>query len=113
MYVQRLHSSRCCAFSLSFPYPSSIIQSMSFCLGLLLLLFPSIFPSIISLCRELLPLRMCLIQFFCLILIISIKYLFLNPQLRPLNTPMCGGIICPRFHALVGQHPWESELQCL
>src|SRR6218665_3246585 len=32
-------------------------------------------PSIISLCREL-PLRMCPIQFFCLVLIISIKDLF-------------------------------------
>src|SRR6218665_2358956 len=31
--VQRLHSSLCCVFSLSIPYPSSIIQSMSFCLG--------------------------------------------------------------------------------
>src|SRR6218665_1263519 len=43
--VQRLHSFRCCAFSLSFPYPSSIIQSMSFCLGLPLPLFlPSFLP---------------------------------------------------------------------
>src|SRR6218665_142794 len=57
--VQRLHSPRCCAFSLSFPYPSSIIQFMSFCLSLLLPLFPSI----TSLCREL-PLRMCPIQFY-------------------------------------------------
>src|SRR6218665_1201007 len=70
--VQRLHSSRCCAFSLSFQHPSSITQSMSFCLGLPLPLFPSILPSIISLCREL-PLRMCPMQFFCLVLIISIK----------------------------------------
>src|SRR6218665_1249126 len=52
-----------------------IIQSMSFCLGLPLPLFPSILPSINSLCREL-PLRMCPIQFFCLVLIISIKDLF-------------------------------------
>ena len=44
--VQRLHSSRCCAFSLSFPYPSSIIQSMNFCLGLSLSLFPFTHPSI-------------------------------------------------------------------
>ena len=49
--VKQLHSSRCCAFSLSFQYPFSIIQSMSFCLGLPLPLFPSILPSIISLCR--------------------------------------------------------------
>src|SRR6218665_949871 len=69
--VHKLHSSQCCAFSLSFQYPSSINQSMSFCLGLPLPLFPSILPSIISLCREL-PLRMCAIQFFCLVLIISI-----------------------------------------
>src|SRR6218665_3319370 len=73
--VQRLHSSQCCAFSLSFPYLSSIIQSMSFCLGLPFPLFPYILPSIISLCRELL-LRMCPIQFFCVVLIISIKDLF-------------------------------------
>src|SRR6218665_1805944 len=32
--VQRRHSSPCCAFFLSSPYPPSIIQSMSFCLGL-------------------------------------------------------------------------------
>src|SRR6218665_2508009 len=69
------NSYRCCAFSSSFQYPSSIIQSMSFCLGLPLPLFPSILSSIISLCREL-PLRMYLIQFFCLVLIISIKDLF-------------------------------------
>src|SRR6218665_3522196 len=73
--VQRLNTSRCCAFSFCFHYPSSIIQFMSFCLGLPLPLFPSNFPSIISLCREL-PLRMCPIQFFCLVLIISIKDLF-------------------------------------
>src|SRR6218665_2698294 len=73
---QRLHSSRCCAFSLHFQYPSSIIQPMSFCLCLSL--FFSILPSIISHCREL-PLRMCPIQFFCLVLIISIKDLFLPP----------------------------------
>src|SRR6218665_1062857 len=73
---QRLHSSRCCAFSLNFQYPSSIIQPMSFCLCLSL--FFSILPSIISHCREL-PLRMCPIQFFCLVLIISIKDLFLPP----------------------------------
>src|SRR6218665_3580592 len=60
--VQRLHSARCCAFSLSFYYPSSIIHhellprpSPSS------LPFLSILPSIISLCREL-PLRMCPIQ---------------------------------------------------
>src|SRR6218665_26265 len=51
-----------CPF-LEFSYLSSIIQSMSFCLGLPLPLFPSI-----SLCREF-PLRMCSIQFFCLVLI--------------------------------------------
>src|SRR6218665_170547 len=51
--VQRLYSSRCCVFSLSFPYLSSIIQSISSCLGLPLPLFCSILPSIISLCREL------------------------------------------------------------
>src|SRR6218665_1104511 len=51
--VQQLHSSRCSGFSLSFLYPSSIIQSMSSCLGLPLPLFPSILLSIISLCREL------------------------------------------------------------
>src|SRR6218665_1432374 len=73
--VQRLVSSRCCAFSLSFQYPSSIIQSMSFCLDLPLPLFPFILLSKISLCREL-PIRMCPIQFFCLVLIISIKDLF-------------------------------------
>src|SRR6218665_1856261 len=73
--VQQLHSSRCCAFSLSFQYPSSIIQSMSFCLCFPLPLFLSINPSIISLCTEL-CLRMCPIQFFCLVLIIFIKDLF-------------------------------------
>src|SRR6218665_3227201 len=71
-----LHSYRCCAFSLGSPYLSSIIQSISFCLGLPLPLFPSILPSIISLCRKL-PLRMCPIQFFCLVLIISMTCLFL------------------------------------
>src|SRR6218665_4212326 len=49
---------------------------MSFCLGRPLPLVPSInyynCPNIISLCREL-PLSMCPIQFFCLVLIISIK----------------------------------------
>src|SRR6218665_2078524 len=74
--VQRFHSSRCCAFSLSFEYPTSIIQSIIFCLGLPLPLFPSTLLSIISLRSEL-PLRMCPIQFFCLLLIISIKDLFL------------------------------------
>src|SRR6218665_1035336 len=73
-----LHSSRCCAFSLGAPYLSSIIQSTSFCLGLPFPLFPSILPSIISLCRKL-PLRMCPIQFFCLVLIISMTCLFLPP----------------------------------
>jgi len=75
---QRLHSSRCCAFSLSFRYPSSIIQSMRICLDLPLPLFPSILPSIISLGREL-PLRICPIQFFCLVLIIGypLKIFFL------------------------------------
>src|SRR6218665_2162889 len=48
---------------------------MSFCLGLPLPLFHSILPSIISPCREL-PLRMCPIQFFCLVLVIYIKDLF-------------------------------------
>src|SRR6218665_2289866 len=62
-------------FSLSFPYPSSIIQSMSFCLGLLLPILSSILPSIISLYREL-PLRMYPIQFFCLVQIIFIKDTF-------------------------------------
>src|SRR6218665_2196221 len=38
-------------------------------------LFPYILPSITSLCREL-PLRMCPIQFFCLVLITSITDLF-------------------------------------
>src|SRR6218665_420143 len=56
----------------------SIIQSMSFCQGLPLLLFPFILSSIISLCREL-PLIMWPIQFFCLVLIISIKDLFRLP----------------------------------
>ena len=74
--VQRLNSSRCCAFSLSFPYPSSIIQSMSFCLGLPLPLFPSILPSIISLCREL-PLRMRPIQFLCLVLIRLLIFIYI------------------------------------
>src|SRR6218665_685604 len=60
--VQRFHPSRRCAFSLSFPYPPSIIQSMSFCLSLPIPLFPSILPSITSLCRELPP-RMCPIQY--------------------------------------------------
>src|SRR6218665_1490645 len=64
--IQRLHSSRCCDFSLSFPYPSSIIQYMSFCLGLPLPYLPSILPSIISFSIES-PLRMCPIQFFCLV----------------------------------------------
>src|SRR6218665_1506524 len=70
--VHRLHSSRCCAFSLSFLYPFFIIQSMSFCLGLPLPIFPSILPSIISLCRES-PLMMCPDQFFCIVQIMSIK----------------------------------------
>src|SRR6218665_1586964 len=42
--VQRFHPSRRCAFSLSFPYPPSIIQSMSFCLSLPILSFPPSFP---------------------------------------------------------------------
>jgi len=50
--VHRLYSFRCCAFSLRFSYLSSIIQSMSFCLGLPLPLFPFILPSIFALCRE-------------------------------------------------------------
>src|SRR6218665_1437095 len=75
--VQQLHSSQCCAFSLSSQYPSFIIQSMSFCLGLPLPLFPSILPSIITLCREL-PLRMCSIQFFCLVLIYIKIYKCIN-----------------------------------
>src|SRR6218665_1909407 len=41
-----------CAFSSSFQCLFSIIQSMSFCLGLPLPLFHSILPSIISLCSE-------------------------------------------------------------
>ena len=49
--VLRLHSSRCCAFYLSFPYPSSIIQSMSLGTGLPLSLFHSILPFILSVCR--------------------------------------------------------------
>src|SRR6218665_1106947 len=40
---QRLHSSRCCAFSLSFRYPSSIIQSMRICLDFLFLYSPPSF----------------------------------------------------------------------
>src|ERR1700733_14073078 len=65
-------SSRCCAFSVSFPYPSSIIQSKSFFLGLPLPLLSSILPSIISFCKELL-LNTCPIQFFCLVLTVFIK----------------------------------------
>jgi len=72
--VQRLHSSRYCAFSLSFSYSFSIIQSMSFCLDLPLPLFPPIRSSIISHCGEL-PLRMCSI---CLVLIISNKDFFFH-----------------------------------
>src|SRR6218665_1125230 len=76
--VQRLHSSQCCAFSLSFPYPSSIIQSMNILFrpcASSFRCFLSTLPSIISHCREL-TLRMCTIQFFCLVLIICIKDLF-------------------------------------
>src|SRR6218665_517965 len=60
---QRLHSSRCCALSLNSRICPPSSTSMSFCQGLPLPLFPSI-----SLCREF-PLRMCSIQFFCLVLI--------------------------------------------
>src|SRR6218665_3495024 len=63
--AQRLHSSRCWAFFLSFLYPFSITQSMSFCLGRTLALFHSILSFIISLCR------MCPIQFFCLSIVLS------------------------------------------
>jgi len=73
-----LRSSPCCAFSLSFFYLSFIIQSISFCLGLPLPLFTSIIPSIISLCKSV-ALRMCPIQFVSLVLIISMKDLFLPP----------------------------------
>src|SRR6218665_232659 len=86
--VQRLHSYRCCAFSLSFQYPSSIIQSMSFCLGLPHPLFPSILHSIISLCREL-PLGMGPIQFFCLVLITSIKDLFSSTLFNTSSFVLC------------------------
>jgi len=86
--VQRLHFSRCCAFALSFLYPPSIIQSMSFCLGLPLCLFPSILPSIISVCREL-PLRMCPIQLFWLVLIISIKDLFSSTCFNTSSFVLC------------------------
>jgi len=86
--VQRLNTSRCCAFSFCFHYPSSIIQFMSFCLGLPLPLFPSILPSIISLCREL-PLRMCPIQFFCFVLIISIKDIFYSTFFNTSSLVLC------------------------
>src|SRR6218665_1889288 len=56
------------------PFFSMLCLSLSF-QYLPLPLFPSILPSVISLCREL-SLRMCPIQFFCLVLIISIKDLF-------------------------------------
>src|SRR6218665_372727 len=56
-------------------FPVSVLHHLVHGLGLPLPLFPSILPSIISLCREL-PLRMCRIQFFCLVLVISIKDLF-------------------------------------
>src|SRR6218665_2540445 len=90
--VQRLYSSRCCAFSWSFQYPSSIVQSMGFCLGLPLPLSPSILPSIISFCREL-PLRMCPIQFFCLVLITcrptSVKDLFSSTFFNTSSFVLC------------------------
>src|SRR6218665_35527 len=88
--VQRLYSSRCCAFSWSFQYPSSIVQSMRFCLDLPLPLSPPLLPSIISLCREL-PLTMCPIQFFCPVLLISIKDLFFH---RSYYSFMCY-VFCP------------------
>src|SRR6218665_1957578 len=73
-----IHSSRCCAFSLSFQYPSSIIQSMSFCLDLprFLSSLPSFLPLAPSICREL-PLKMCPTQ-FCLVLI-KLNFVFLPP----------------------------------
>ena len=64
--VQWLHSSRCCAFSLSFHASVLHHPVHEILFSLPLPLFPSILPSIISLCREL-PLRTCLIQFFCLV----------------------------------------------
>src|SRR6218665_187862 len=73
---------------LSFLYPSSIIQSISFCLGLPFSLFLSILPSIISLCKES-PLVMCPIQFFCLVLIISIKDLFSSTIFRTSSFVLC------------------------
>src|SRR6218665_1544597 len=76
-----------CIF-LEFLYPSSIIQFMSFCLGLPLPLLPSILPSIISLCREL-PLRMCPIQFFCFVLIISNKDLFSSTFFNTSSFVLC------------------------
>src|SRR6218665_1509453 len=85
--VQRLHSSRCVPFFLSFPHPSSIIQSMTFCLGLPLPLF-SILPSIISLCREFL-LRIYPFHFFCLVLIIPINDLFSSPFFNTSSFVLC------------------------
>src|SRR6218665_972249 len=50
--------------------------------------FSSSLPSIISLCREL-PLRMCPIQFFCLVLIISIKDLFYSTFFNTSSFVLC------------------------
>src|SRR6218665_1622930 len=61
-------------------------------IGLPLPLFPSILhsilPSIISLCREL-SLRICPIQFFCLVLITSIKDLFSSTFFNTSSFVLC------------------------
>src|SRR6218665_4067919 len=96
---------------------------MSFCLGLPLPLFPSIFPSIISLCREL-PRKMCPIQFFCLVLIIFIKDLFSSPFFNTSSFVLCSVqlILYPPpyphlksfypFHILLSHRPCLHSIQC-
>src|SRR6218665_258487 len=86
-----------------FPCPSSIIQNMSFCLGLPLPLFPSILPSIISLCREL-PLKICPIQFFCLVLIISFKDLFFPTFSNTSSFVLCRGLPIYRQGVHIGRY---------
>src|SRR6218665_791194 len=67
-----LSSSRCWASSLSFLYPSTIIQSSIICLGLPVDLFPNMFPSITVFNSDS-PLRVCLIHFFCLDFIVHMR----------------------------------------
>src|SRR6218665_230211 len=78
----------CLSFEFPVLVPYHPVQECRLCLGLSLPVLPTILPSIISFCRES-SLIMCRIQFFCLVLIMSVKDLFSSTSFNTSSFVLC------------------------